>query len=168
MCARTPRWFPVILGAAIVVGAAHRPIRAQAPPAGDDELLVGTWRLNVATSRYRIGQPPKSQTRIYQAEGPGVRATITTTFADGRSTTVGYVANYDSLEYTVTGSPDADTIKLKKVAPRTAEAVLSHAGKVMATVRRVISEDGRTMTLTYVGELLGQPVDYTAVYDKQQ
>jgi len=38
----------------------------------------------------------------------------------------------------------------------------------MATARRVISEDGSTLTIEYQGELLGERVDYTAVYDKQQ
>jgi hypothetical protein len=66
-------------------------------------------------------------------------------------------------EYAVTGSPDADTITLKKIAPRTAEVVLLHAGKHMATVRREISEDGQTMTISYEGELLGDHVDYVAV-----
>ena len=115
-------------------------------------------------------QPPagyRSITWRDEPSGPGVKATIKTTYANGRSTTVEYTANYDSVEYPVTGAPDADMIALKKVAPRTAEAVLSHAGQVMATVRRVISEDGKTMTMAYQGTLLGERADYIAVYDKQ-
>lgn len=171
MCARTPRLLiTATLGAAIAVWAAHpSPALAQnAAGSDEDQLLLGTWHLNVAKSTYRIGVPPKSQTRIYEPQGERVKATITTIFRDGRSTTVGYVANYDSLEYAVTGSPDADTIALKKVAPRTAEVTLSHAGRPMATARRVISEDGQSMTITYKGEVVGQEVDYVAVYDKQK
>jgi hypothetical protein len=37
----------------------------------------------------------------------------------------------------------------------------------MASVRRVISEDGKTMTIAYQGTLLGERADYIAVYDKQ-
>jgi hypothetical protein len=151
MCARTPRLlFAATLSAAIAVWAAHPlPIAGQASANSDeDRLLLGTWKVNLAKSKYRIGSPPQNQTRTYEPQGEGVKATIRTTYPNGRSTTVGYVANYDSLEYAVTGSPDADTIALKKVAPRTAAVVLSHAGKVMATVRRVISEDGQTMTIS--------------------
>ena len=167
MCARTPRLLiTATLGAAIAVWAAH-PSSARARNAAgsdEDQLLLGTWHLNVAKSKYRIGAPPKSQTRIYEPQGESVKATITTIYRDGRSTTVGYVASYDSLEYAVTGSPDADTIALKKVAPRTAEVTLSHAGRATASVRRVISEDGQSMTIAYKGEVLGQEVDYVAVY----
>jgi hypothetical protein len=159
---------PLLCSAIAVCAARPTPARAQAPQASDeDALLLGTWKLNVGHSQYRLGKPPVSQIRTYEPQGKSVKATIVTVFPDGTSTTVGYVANYDSLEYTVTGSPDADTIALKKVAPRTAEAVLSHAGMVMAITSRTISEDGRTMTIAYKGSLLGRQVDYVAVYDKQ-
>src|SRR6266581_2225177 len=162
MCARTPRLLAATLSAAIAVWAAHPlPIAGQASANSDeDRLLLGTWKLNLAKSKYRIGPPPQNQTRTYEPQGEGVKATIRTTYADGRSTTVGYVANYDSLEYAVTGSPDADTIALKKVAPRTAEATLLHAGRVIATASRVISEDGNVLTITYQGVQLGNQVDY--------
>ena len=171
MCARTTRLlFTALLGGAISVWAAHpMPVPGQSSATSDeDRLLLGIWKLNLAKSKYRSGPPPQSQTRTYEPQGQGVKATIKTTYADGRSSTVGYVANYDSLEYAVTGSPDADTIALKRVAPRTAEATLSHAGRVMATASRVISEDGNMLTITYQGVQLGNHVDYVAVYDRQK
>ena len=171
MCARAPRLlFTATLGAAIAVWAAH-PVSVGGQASGnsaEDRLLLGTWKLNLAKSKYRIGPPPKNQTRTYEPQGQSVKATITTIHANGRSTTVGYVANYDSLEYPVTGSSESDTIALKKIAPRTAEAVMSHAGRVMATARRAISADGQTLTIEYKGESQGQQVNYTAVYEKQK
>jgi hypothetical protein len=170
MCARMPRLlFTMVLGGVIAVWATD-PLLIAGQSRGDtveDRLLLGTWKLNVAKSKYKIGITPQSQTRVYEPSGERVKATIKTTHANGRTTTVEYVADYDSVEYPVTGSPDADTIALKKVAPRTAEAILSHAGQVMATVRRVISEDGKTMTIAYQGTLLGERADYVAVYDKE-
>jgi len=160
--------FIAMMGSAIAVFAAQSAPSKSSPGTDEDRMLLGTWKLNVGKSKYRIGTPPKSQTRVYEPHEQGVKATITTVYADGRSTTVEYTANYDALEYPVTGTQDVDTIALKKVGPRTAEAVLSHAGKVMATVRRVISEDGSTLTIEYQGEFSGGHVDYTAVYDKQQ
>jgi uncharacterized protein (DUF2252 family) len=170
MCAHMPRLlFTMLVGGVIAVWATH-PLLVSGQSRGDtdeDRLLLGTWKFNAAKSKYKIGIPPQSQIRVYEPSGERVKATIKTTHANGRSTTVEYVANYDSVEYPVTGSSDADTIALKKVAPRTAEAILSHAGQVMATVRRVISEDGKTMTIAYQGTLLGERADYVAVYDKQ-
>jgi len=171
MCAHTSRLLVTgTLGVVIAVWAAHPlPVAGQASANSDeDRLLLGTWKLNVAKSKYRLGPPPQSQTRTYEPQGQGVKATITTTHADGSTTTVGYVANYDSLEYALTGSPDADTIALKRVGPRTFQATISHAGKIMATANRSISEDGQTMTIAYQGELLGRNVDYVAVFDKQK
>ena len=169
MGARTPRWL-VSATLAIAVWAAHPiPGAGQAAASSDeDRLLLGTWTLNLAKSTYRVGPHPRAQTRTYEPQGEGVKATIVTTYPDGRTRTIGYVANYDSLEYAVTGSPDTDTIALKKVAPRTAEATLSHAGKIIATARRAISEDGQTMSIAYKGVQQGDQVDYVAVYDKQK
>ena len=169
MWVRTTQFlFIAMMGSAIAVFAAQSAPSKSSPGTDEDRMLLGTWKLNVGKSKYRIGTPPKSQTRVYEPHEQGVKATITTVYADGRSTTVEYTANYDALEYPVTGTQDVDTIALKKVSSRTAEAVLSHAGKVMATARGVISEDGSTLTIEYQGELLGERVDYTAVYDKQQ
>jgi hypothetical protein len=171
MCTRTSRWlFTALLSGAIAVWAAE-PLWASGQPSAasdEDRLLLGTWTLNLAKSTYRSGPAPRSQIRTYEPHDQGVKATIKTVFIDGRSTTVGYVANYDSLEYAVTGSPEVDTIALKRVAPRTAQATLSHAGKVIATARRVISEDGNTLTISYQGQQMGTRVDYTAVYEKQK
>jgi len=80
---------------------------------------------------------------------------------------VEFVAAYDSLDHPVTGSSDADTIRLKKTAPRTAEATLSHAGKVTGVAKRAISPDGQTLTITYDGETQGDQVHYVAVFDKK-
>jgi hypothetical protein len=72
------------------------------------------------------------------------------------------------VEYPVTGAPDSDAIALKRVDANTAEATLMHAGQTMATARRVISEDGKTMTITYRGLWDGKQANNVVVYDKVQ
>ena len=114
----------------------------------DRDRLLGVWTLNVAKSKFLSSPAPKSQTRTYETHPNGIKATIETTYADGKSTTIQYVASYDSVEYPVTGSLQFDAIAMTKIDDFTAEARLSHAGKEMASARRVISEDGRTMTVT--------------------
>jgi len=132
----------------------------------EDQLLLGTWTLNLEKSRYASGKPPRRQTRTYEARGRDVRATVDTVTADGRTLHVEFLATYDSQEHPVTGSVDADMIKMKKTAPRTSEATLSHAGKVSGVAKRVISADGRTLTITYDGETEGNQLHYISVYDK--
>jgi hypothetical protein len=94
-----------------------------------------------------------------------VKATIRTVDLDGHSTSVQYVAKYDSIEYPITGSAEADAIALKKVDAYTAEASLTHAGKVIGTARRVISKDRKTMTITF-RDARGV-VNNVAVYEKE-
>src|SRR5687767_901275 len=122
--------------------------QAPAPASFDDNRVIGTWRLVVEKSRYNPGPPPQSQIRIYEPQPKGVKTTIRTVLADGETTSVSYTANYDSVEYRVTGSPTTDGIKLTQLDPNTAEAKLMHAGRIVGTARRVVSPDGRTMTIT--------------------
>jgi hypothetical protein len=146
----TQRLVPAILGAA-VVWAASPFVLASQPPASQDRIL-GTWVLNLVKSKYTPGPAPKSQRRTYEANPDGIRTTVVTVFADGRSTTVEFVADYDSIEHPVTGSAGSDMIRMKKINDETAEAILLHAGTVIGVARRVISRDGKTMTISYQGK----------------
>jgi len=50
----------------------------------------------------------------------------------------------------------------------TTEATLKKSGKVVSTARRVVSKDGKTLTLTITGtNAKGQKVKNIAVYEKQ-
>jgi len=126
--------------------------------------VVGTWTLNVAKSKFSPGPAPKQETRVYEAQGEGIKVTVKTVAADGHSTTVLISANYDGKDYPVTGSSAYDAIALKRINDQTAEATLMHAGRAVATSRREVSDDGRTMTITYQG----QQITNKAVYDKQE
>ena len=129
--------------------------------------VLGIWNLNVAKSNYRPGPAPKSQTRIYEEHPEGIKVTIKTVHADGKSTSVEHPVNYDGKEHPVTGSSQTDAIALEKVDEYTSEATLKHAGKVIGTNRRSISRDGRTMTIDYEGTDQRGAVKNKAVYDKQ-
>ena len=101
--------------------------------------VVGTWTLNLAKSRFSPGPAPKEETRVYEAQGEGIKVTVRTVAADGHSTTVLISANYDGKDYPVTGSSAYDAIALKKINDQIAEATLMHAGRAVATARREIS-----------------------------
>jgi hypothetical protein len=151
MCAPRRLLVPAILGMTVALWAAADAVTtaAQAQAPTDQDLVIGVWRLNPAKSNYVPGPAPKSQTRTYEPHADGIKATIETVYSDGRKVSVQYVADYDSIEYPVTGSPDADAITLKKLDALTAEATLMHGGKVYGVARRVISKDGKTMTITF-------------------
>jgi len=152
--ARSRRVLSLILGSAFAVWAA--------------DPVLGTWELNVAKSKYNPGPAPKSQTRIYEALPGGIKVTIKTVNADGQSTVVEHPANYDGKDYPITGSTQADVIALKQIDTYTSEAILKHAGQILATSQRVVSTDGKSMTVTYKGsDSRGRQVDSIAVYERR-
>ena len=124
------------------------PLPASAQGASGVDPLLGTWHLNVAKSTYKPGPAPKSQTRIYKKHRFGIEATVRTIQADGRSTTVQSVFDYDKQEHPVTGSEDVDTLVVTRTDTHTYGATFSHAGQTIGTFERVISSDGKQMTVT--------------------
>jgi hypothetical protein len=150
MCAQKRWLFPVILGVAVAAWAAHARLAASQPQAASssEDPQLGTWHLVVSKSTYDPGPPPKSQTRLYEKHRFGITATVRTVHADGRSTTVQTVYDYDNMEHPVTGSEEVDAVVMTRVNAYTSEATLSHAGREIGTFRRVISRDGKQMTVT--------------------
>ena len=133
--------------------------------------FVGTWKLNVAKSKYSPGPAPQSQTRTTEAQGDGVKVSTEGTSADGSRVAFGYTANYDGKDNPISGmgAPSgADSIAFKRTNPNTVEYTLKKAGRVVLTGRSVISHDGKVATLTTKGtNATGQPTSNVTVYDKQ-
>ncbi len=155
--------------AAVIAAYASQPSLGQSPSAITEDRVLGTWNLSVVKSTYSPGPPPKSQQRTYRAGAGGLKATVTTVNADGQSVTTEYVAGYDNVEHPLSGSADFDGIALKRINADTAEATLTHARKIVGKARRVVSKDGKTMTITFEGtDSRGRPVKNVAVYERQE
>jgi hypothetical protein len=130
---------------------------------------TGTWKLNLAKSKFSPGPPPKSQTLTYETVGPGFRATNEGVDAQGNPTKgVFGVYFYDGKSYPITGVPDFDASSYKAVNESTVEMTRTKAGKPVQTQTRVMSADGKTLTFTATGtNAKGQQINNIAVYDKQ-
>jgi len=72
-------------------------------------------------------------------------------FADGRSINVEYTGAYDGKDYPVAGNPNVETIAQERVDNYTAKTTTKRNGKITATSTRVISKDGKMMTITSTG-----------------
>ena len=139
---------------------------AQSASTTKDDPIIGTWQLNVTKSNYVPGPGPVSETRTYKRGPNGVEGAIERRFADGRSERIEYVAEFDRV-YPVSGTDAYDHILLKRLDERTAQAVLSHAGRVYGVARRVVAPSGTRMTITLNRETSsGSKVINTAVYEK--
>ncbi len=129
---------------------------------------IGSWKLNVAKSKYSPGPAPKSQGVTFEVAGQGVKVSTTGVAADGSKTAQSYTANYDGKAVALTGSTTTDHVALKRINATTVERTDTKAGKVVQTLSRVVSADGKTLTITTKGtNAEGKAVNNVAVYDKQ-
>lgn len=130
---------------------------------------VGTWKINLAKSKYSPGPAPKSATTKIVAAGQGVTATIDSVDGDGTVRHYTYTANYDGKDAKITGNnANADTTALTRVNATTVRSINKKAGKITVTQTAVVSADGKTRTVTTTGtNAQGQKVNNVAVYDRQ-
>ena len=129
---------------------------------------MGTWKLNVAKSKFSPGPAPKSLTVKFEPAGKGVKLTTDGVAADGKPTATEYTANYDGKDVPIKGSPVVDTISLRRIDALTTERTDKKAGKVVQTLTRAIAKDGKSFTVAVKGtNPKGEPVNNMMVFDKQ-
>ena len=137
--------------------------------AAQKDPFVGTWRLNLAKSKYSPGPAPKGTTSTYEAAGKGYKVTVKTEPASGPAQEWSYTSNLDGKDSPITGNnPNADTIAAKRIDANTIEAVSKKGGKITTTQKNVVAADGKTRTVTTTGtDAQGQKINNVAVYEKQ-
>ncbi|MFN2446628.1 MAG: hypothetical protein ABR606_13715 [Vicinamibacterales bacterium] len=135
---------------------------AQAPDSG-----IGTWKLNVAKSKYSPGPTPKSGSVTFSTAGQGVKAVVDVLGTEGAKVHWEYTANFDGKPYPVTGNPDGDMVVAKRVSANTIETSYTLKGKPTTVNTRVVSADGKTLTVTTTGtNAQGQKVNNVQVFEK--
>jgi hypothetical protein len=145
---------------AIAVGSG---VKAQAP-----KSLAGTWTLNVAKSKFSPGPPPKSMKVTYTAVPDGVKISVDVAWEGGESQHWEMAGKYDGKDYPITGNPAADMASFKMVNDHTGESTFKKDGKVTATNTRVLSKDGKTLTITSKGTTAdGKPRNDMQVFEKE-
>jgi hypothetical protein len=97
--------------------------------------------------------------------GQGEKVTAERVNAQGEHTASQSTANFDGKDYPLTGSPNADTVSLKRIDAWTTEQTVKKGGKVIVIFTRVVSQDGKTMTTTAKGtNAQGQTVNNVTVW----
>jgi hypothetical protein len=133
-----------------------------------DDPLIGTWKLNLAKSKYTGMDAPRSQVYKYEANGPdGVKFTNDTVNADGTKVHAEYAVKFDGKEVPVKGDPDRDMTSNKRVDANTTGGANMLKGKEVSTFSRVVSKDGKTLTVSGKGTRNGKPYNQVSVYDRQ-
>lgn len=132
------------------------------------ENWLGTWKLNVAKSKYSPGPVPKSLTLQFEATEDGIRLTSDGVDSEGKATHAVYASKFDGTEVPWAGNPDADTSLARKIDDNSYENVWKKDGKKTITAKAVVSKDRKNMTVTLTGtDSKGRTVNNTAVYERQ-
>ena len=149
-----------VLAALVVVLAAGSALLAQNNP------FVGTWKLNVAASKFNPGPPPQSQMRTWDASG---MVMVNAVNAAGKTVSYGYTIKDDGKEYPTEGAiPNtADKITSKKINAMAYEANFTKAGKHVETTTFTVSNGGKTLTIHAKGFSPAGDFENTQVFDKQ-
>lgn len=140
---------------------------ASAGVAQTSDPRIGTWKLNVAKSKYSPGPAPKSGGVTFSAAGQGTKVAVETVGVDGSKIPWEYTANFDGKPYPVKGNPDGDMVVAKRVNPNTVETSYTLKGKPTTVNTAVVSADGKTLTVTSKGTNgQGQKIDNVQVFEK--
>jgi hypothetical protein len=139
-------------------------------PAGRNDPFAGTWNLNTQKSRYPPGACPKRMVIVMETAGEGIRYRSETTYANGNTARSEYTADFSGREAIVVGSAGLLLpVSLKRLDAYTVVAKYSRGLQVVATSRRVVSRDGRVMTITTTSlNPSGKNVTSTGVYERTE
>ena len=149
-----------VFAALVLVLAAGSVLLAQGNP------FVGTWKLNLTSSKFNPGPPPQSQTRTWDASG---MVMVNGVGATGKAVSYGYSVKGDGKDYPTMGAiPNkADMISTKKIDANTYEAKFTTAGKQVETTTFTVSNGGKTLTIHAMGSADAGFVENVQVLDKQ-
>lgn len=127
---------------------------------------MGTWKLNETKSKVASGAA-KNHTVVYAPAGESVKITVDGTDAGGKPLHNEWTGKFDGKEYPVTGDAVSDMRSYKRVDDRTLELTGKKGGKVTQSGSIVLSQDGKTRTVTITAtDATGEKITSTAVYDK--
>ena len=153
----------IAIATVLAVGTGSTAWAADAP-----EAAVGTWTLNLDKSTFSPGPALKSQTRTYVQTADGLAVTYSGTAADGTMVSGKSTFKYDGKDYPISGSPDYDSLTLKRVDANTITSVQKKNGKAIGTTTRTVSADGKVMTLTSEGKSAkGESFHNVMVFDRK-
>ncbi len=133
--------------------------------------FVGTWKLNLAKSKFTGLPAMKNETRTVAAQGTGLKVSFDGTAADGSKFSYSYTTNLDGKATPITGSgvpAGADMYASKRVDANTYTTTWLKGGKEIGMSRSVVAKDGKVTTITLkVADTGGKPISGVTVFDKQ-
>ncbi len=136
---------------------------------GQSDSRIGSWKLNVAKSKFDPAASRKNETRTYQMSNGAVMVHVEVTLSDDSKQEVSFDATPDGKDHPYHATPAfyADTLSVRREG-KGFVAESKKDGKLLFTTTDTFSADGKVMTLTSKGvNAKGQSVNSVRVYEKQ-
>ena len=134
---------------------------------GGIDAFCGTWRLRADQSRYEQGKPPREGVYWIERDGDWLLFSARWVSADGRRLEMSFAGRPDGQPHPYEDPAVADTVTTTLVDARTLDTTADKDGRVAAHGRRVLSPDGRVMTVTQSGTAPdGTPFANVSIYDR--
>ncbi|OFV90845.1 MAG: hypothetical protein A3G76_05130 [Acidobacteria bacterium RIFCSPLOWO2_12_FULL_65_11] len=135
------------------------------------DAWAGTWKLNLAKSRYALGPAPRSAVSRLEPSEDAWKVSQDTIDAQGQPTHVEATVRFNGRDYPVTGTALGNakvTWALTRIDDHTYASIVKRDGTVTSMARTVVSPDGKIRTTTTTGKnALGQMATNVAVYERQ-
>jgi hypothetical protein len=134
------------------------------------DAFTGTWKLNVAKSKFAKGQEIKELTATVVEQGDNSMVMAKGTDGAGKPISTMYTLPLKGgpITYSEGGPPAGTTVMNKRVNANTGDSTSTKDGKQVATTHTVVSADGKTLTQTRKSvDAEGKAVTNVAVYDRQ-
>ena len=139
------------------------------PDFAQSNVLVGTWKLNLAKSKTDPGPPARTLTQTIELVGQGLKITGDGIDASGNpiKTDLGEVTE-DGTFRPSTGSSVYDATAITQIDANTRIIARTKAGKLVQISTVAVAPDGKTFTSTIIGiDSNGRKFNSVAFYDKQ-
>lgn len=134
--------------------------------AATDNPFIGTWTLDVAKCKYKVGQPQKELTVTFEQDGDKIKRTAIGAETDGTPIKEQDSRAWDGKYHAF--DPPIIMVAVTRVGDHTLDVKVMKDGKVIDRSTMVVSKDGKTMTATRKGaDETGRPFEGTDVFEKR-
>jgi hypothetical protein len=119
----------------------------------ENDPFIGKWLLDREHSHYETGEPLQDMVITIEPAGEGFHYLSETAFKSGEHVKVQYDAQYDGHLAMVSGDNGVlAPVAVTRIDYKTVEAQYKRGFKVVAIARRVVSDDGSSMTITTIAK----------------
>lgn len=131
--------------AVLLCSALCTPLAAQHSHSSVNDLLYGTWVLDVDRSVFIEREAPRSQTLVFEPDAAGLKATVIFVDKNGIEEKISYIDNQNGEPAKLAGSSNFDTIMQESHGPYHTTSIFTHAGMEVGRSQRTISLNGEEM-----------------------